>query len=431
MTGRRFSAPLSEVAHALRGVERSPLEYVGELEDRIDAVDLEIHALLTEPGRDERVRAEAAAVEKAYPASHERPPLYGVPVGVKDIFHVRGMLTRANSDLPPEVLTGTEAAAVSRLRGAGAVVMGKTVTTEFAYAAPGPTRNPHDTEHTPGGSSSGSAAGVAAGLFPLALGSQTGGSVLRPAAYCGIVGFKPSYDRIPTAGVLPLAPSLDHVGFFTQDVAGARLAASVLCDGWEDPDSGGRPVLGVPDDAYLELADDVGRRSFEGHVEALASAGYTVRRTSLFSNAAEIADRHQTLMSAEAALAHHEWFEEYGDRYRERTAEFIEAGREVTTDELAAARAGQGELRAEVEETMVEEGIDCWIAPAAPGPAPEGIDSTGSSIMNRFFTYVGLPAVSLPAGAHDGLPVGLQCVAGRMEGERLLGWADGLRDALS
>ena len=453
MSLTRHADRLAATAAELRRGDRDPAGYLDELDGRVAEVDPEIHALLPEPGRPERVRAEVAAVASEYPDPAARPPLFCVPVGVKDIFHVRGMWTRANSEVPPAALTGPESVAVSRLREAGAVVAGKTVTTEFAYAAPGPTRNPHDPGHTPGGSSSGSAAGVAAGLFPLALGSQTGGSVLRPAAYCGIVGFKPTYDRIPIDGVLPLAPSLDHVGFFTRDVAGARLAAAVLCDDWEadgagwrdvggasagaeDPGSGvaavgaDRPVLGVPDDAYLDQADAVGRRLFEDHLAAIADAGYEVRRTTLFADAGEIADRHQTLMSAEAALAHEAWFDAYGDRYREQTAELVAEGRAVPTGELAAARAGQDELRERVAERMAEDGIDCWAAPAAPGPAPEGLDSTGSSIMNRFFTYVGLPAVSVPAGTHEGLPVGVQFVAGRLEDERLLGWADGLRAAL-
>ena len=153
-----------------------------------------------------------------------------MPVGVKDIFHAAGFETRAGSQLPPELLTGPEADAVGRLRAAGCLILGKTVTTEFAYYEPEPTRNPHNLAHTPGGSSSGSAAAVAAGLAPLALGTQTIGSVIRPAAFCGIVGFKPSYGRISPEGLIFFSPSLDHVGLFTQDVAGMSLAAAVLCE---------------------------------------------------------------------------------------------------------------------------------------------------------------------------------------------------------
>ena len=177
---------------------------------------------------------------------------------MKDIFHVKGFLTRAGSGLPVDLLTGPEAESVTQLKQAGALILGKTVTTEFAYFAPGPTRNPRNPAHTPGGSSSGSAAAVGAGLCPLALGTQTIGSILRPASFCGVVGFKPSFGRISSAGVIPFAVSLDHIGFFTQDVAGATLAAAVLCKNWGDEEArtrgdgeakellNYRPVLGVP-----------------------------------------------------------------------------------------------------------------------------------------------------------------------------------------
>ncbi|MFB6106104.1 MAG: amidase [Halobacteriaceae archaeon] len=432
MDVERHVEPLAAVAASLRSGERDPHEYVRTLLDRAATLDPEIRALCEEPDREERVRADLCATVERFDGG-DRPPLYGVPVGVKDIVDVRGLLTRAGSDVPPTELTGEEASVVRRLREAGAVPMAKTVTTEFAYMAPGPTRNPHALAHTPGGSSSGSAAGVAAGLFPLAIGSQTGGSVLRPAAFCGVVGFKPTYDRIPTDGVVPAAPSLDTLGTFTQDVAGARLAASVLCDDWEprDPADVASPVLGVPADAYLALTSETAQERFERHVDALEESGYDVRRTDLFADPERASESHQTLMRAEMALAHESWYAAHGDDYRPETAAWIAAGREESVGALAAARAFAEDLRAHVRETAAAAGVDCWVSPAAPGPAPEGLDDTGSSTMNRLWTYAGLPAVSVPAGTTDaGLPVGLQCCAGRMDGERLLAWAEGLRTAV-
>jgi Asp-tRNA(Asn)/Glu-tRNA(Gln) amidotransferase A subunit family amidase len=222
--------PLAPVAEELRAGERDPVEYAESCLDRIDEADGDVRAFLPEEDRRERVRSAAGDRAEQFGAS-ERPALVGVPVGVKDIFHVGGLATRAGSNVPPEELAGPQADAVSALRSAGALVLGKTVTTEFAYFEPGPTRNPHDLGHTPGGSSSGSAAAVAAGTCPLALGSQTIGSVIRPASFCGVVGVKPTYGRVPMGGVIPVAPSVDHVGFFTQDAAGARLAAGALCRG--------------------------------------------------------------------------------------------------------------------------------------------------------------------------------------------------------
>ncbi|KYH26584.1 amidase [Halalkalicoccus paucihalophilus] len=424
--------PLAATVTSLRTGETEPSTYLNSLEGRVDRVEPEIEALLDEPARWDRLGREASALEARFPDPATRPPLYGVPVGVKDIFNVEGFPTEAGSTVPPETVTGPEAASVRALRDAGALVLGKTVTTEFAYFEPGPTRNPHDTDHTPGGSSSGSAAAVAAGLCPLALGSQTIGSVIRPAAFCGIVGLKPTYGRIPIGGVLPVAPSVDHVGFFTQDVAGARLAASVLYEHWrpESSQTVGKPTLGVPEGSYLEQTESKAREAFDEQVTRLEGAGYEVRRVDPVGDIDAINARHQRLVAAETALSHSERFAEYGDRYAEATAELIHEGHAVGVGDLCEARTGRGDLRETVERTMSEEGVDVWISPGAPGPAPEGIDTTGDPVMNLPWTHSGQPAMALPAGELDGLPLGLQCVARYGEDESLLSWADGIASAL-
>jgi len=188
------------------------LPKINKLKQKFEKREPTLLAFVPEEGRIERLRQEAKLLQKQYRDEENRPPLFGMLVGVKDIFHVDGFPTHAGSQLPPEVLTGPESEAVSRLKAAGALIVGKTVTTEFAYFAPGPTRNPRNANHTPGGSSSGSAAAVAVGLCEIALGTQTIGSVNRPAAFCGVVGFKPSYDRISREGVIALSPLVDHVG---------------------------------------------------------------------------------------------------------------------------------------------------------------------------------------------------------------------------
>src|SRR6185436_1753512 len=223
----------------------------------------EVLSFLPEEGRWDRLAAAARALVERWPHPAHRPPLFGLPVGVKDIFHVDGFATHAGSAVPSEELAGPQSAAVSRLLAAGAVVLGKTVTTEFAYFAPGPTRNPAAPGRTPGGSSSGSAAAVAAGLAPVALGSQTIGSICRPAGYCGIVGFKPGYERVPREGVVPLSPSLYHVGWLAADVEIATRVAAVLCDDWRGAITvSARPVLGVPEGPYLERASAEGLANF-------------------------------------------------------------------------------------------------------------------------------------------------------------------------
>ena len=416
--------PLATTVEALRTGDRALGDYLDTLAGRAATVEPEVHALLDEPARWDRLATAAedlAATAEDVPA---RPALYGVPVGVKDIFHVDGFETKAGSDLPPAVLTGEQAAAVTRLRAAGALVLGKTHTTEFAYFEPGPTRNPHDPDHTPGGSSSGSAAAVAAGLCPLALGTQTVGSVIRPAAFCGIVGYKPTRGRIPTDGVIPFSKSVDHVGLFTQDLAGAALAGAVLCDGWRAlPEPDERPVVGVPEGPYLDQAEEVGRDRFADAVTALEDAGFAVQRVSMFEDIAAINDRHDDLTAADIALAHHDWFERFADRYSETTADLIRRGRQVPTERLAAARSGRDALRDHLEATMDDHGIDVWVSPAAPGPAPAGIDTTGDPVMNLPWTHAGVPAVTVPAGWVGDLPVGLQITARHMADERLLSWA--------
>ncbi|MDL5361436.1 amidase [Halalkalicoccus sp. NIPERK01] len=421
--------PLADAAASLRAGGTEPSAYLESLEERTERVEPRIETLLDEPNRWDRLQREARALEARFDDPAARPPLYGVPVGVKDIFNVEGFPMKAGSTVPPETVTGPEADSVRALREAGALVFAKTVTTEFAYFEPGPTRNPHDTDHTPGGSSSGSAAAVAAGLCPLALGSQTIGSVVRPAAFCGIVGLKPTYGRIPIGGVLPVAPSVDHVGFFTQDVGGARLAASVLYEHWV-PESVEEPTLGVPEGPYLEQADPAAREAFREQVARLEEAGYEVRRVDLLDDIGTINDRHQALVAAETALSHSERFAEYGERYAEATTDLIREGHAVGVGELCEARTGRGALRETVERAMDAEDVDVWICPAAPGPAPEGIDTTGDPVMNLPWTHCGLPAMALPADELGGLPLGLQCVARYGDDEPLVNWAEGIASAL-
>ena len=238
-----------------------------------------------------------------------------MPFGIKDIFHVKGMPTKAGSRLPTRALRGAEATSVTKLKKAGALIMGKTVSTEFAYFAPGPTRNPHNLDHTPGGSSSGSAAAVAAGLVPLALGTQTIGSIIRPASFCGTVGFKPSYDRISKAGVIPLAPSLDHVGIFSPDVFTAQLAASVLCLDWRSSASAdNRPTLAIPNGSYLAHADTEMSEHFRLVVETLRREGFKVKTLDPMPNFEEVMSRHNLILSAEAAQVHSDWYRLYSQR---------------------------------------------------------------------------------------------------------------------
>jgi Asp-tRNA(Asn)/Glu-tRNA(Gln) amidotransferase A subunit family amidase len=320
---------------------------------------------------------------------------------------------------------------VTALKEAGALILGKTVATEFAFFAPGPTRNPWNPEHTPGGSSSGSAAAVAAGLCPLALGTQTIGSILRPAAFCGVVGFKPSYERISRDGVIPLAPSFDHVGFFTRDVQGAARAAALLCRVWRPEVPPRRPRLGVPEGPYLEPASGEGRVHFRETCGRLAAAGYSIQPVPAFQDFHELVEWHYRIVAAEAARVHRGWFAEYGHLYAPKTAELIQRGQGISDEQLARDRGSREELRNELASLMDEHRIDLWVSPPATGAAPRGLDSTGDPVMNLPWTHAGMPAISLPAGRNAaGLPMGLQVAARWWADEELLAWAAEMEEVL-
>lgn len=420
---------LADVIARVHTADRDELvALLDELLQHIDGAEPALRALIPEDDRRGRLLAAVDELLARWPDSASRPPLFGVPVGIKDIVAVDGLPTRAGSALPAATFVMPEATVVRRLRDAGALVLAKTVTAEFASVSPGGTTNPHDPRHTPGGSSSGSTAGIAAGYFPLSVGTQTGGSVIRPAAFCGIVGLKPSYGRIPIDGVLPHAHSVDTLGLFAQDVAGVIVAAGAILDGWRGAPARehASTTLAVPDGAYLELASPGGRQAFEETVTRLAHAGVRIVRVAFLDDVEEVLDRHAMLMDAEFAAEHEQRFKRWGPLFSGGAAEQIDRGRRVTDEQLAAARAGRLALRAQVTEALAAVEADAFIAPSALGPAPAGLRSTGDPKMNAPWTHAGVPAVTLPAGRVDGLPVGLQLLAAFGADEPLLGVASAL-----
>ncbi len=421
---------MSEVA-AFRGLtldawrqeSRDPESAIDRLQDLIGAAETRLCALVPEEGRFDRLRRAMADSSTGL--------LSRAPIGIKDIFQVEGLETRAGSRLPPDQLSGAEASSVTALRRAGGVVLGKTVTTEFAYFAPGPTRNPHDLDHTPGGSSSGSAAAVAAGYCPLALGTQTIGSISRPASFCGIVGFKPTYGRIPADGVIPLAPSLDHVGVFANSTSDAAVAADVLCTDWQGVEVSGPPVLGIPRGPFLDRATSEGLRHFERQCAALEAAGWALREVRMFDDFSSVEVRHRSILAAEVARAHQQWFERFAERYDARTRELVEQGQQISQTTLISALEERRRFQQDLHRLTESEGVDLWVSPAATGPAPRGLESTGDPVMNLPWTQAGVPTLALPTDRSGvSLPMGLQ-LAGRWgDDERLLAWGVQIEIAL-
>ncbi|MCD6330113.1 MAG: amidase [Candidatus Cloacimonetes bacterium] len=401
---------LSTLITEIRQGKITTEQLVDELCDKLDKWDSKIHAFLPEIGRRTRLQNDLKALNKQFLYHNTRPILFGIPVGVKDIFRVDGFPTKAGSKLPEREFEGIESVAVTRLKEAGALIMGKTVTTEFAYFQPGSTRNPHNFDHTPGGSSSGSAAAVAAGFCPLALGTQTIGSITRPASFCGVFGFKPSAGRIPTDGVIPFSPTVDQIGFFTQDLDGIAITASVLCDDWRVDTSFSQklPKLGIPTGKYLIQASKNIQAEFNKKITILKKSGYDVIDIHFFENIEDINKQHNAMIAYEFAQIHKDWYSQYKELYSPPSRNLIEKGNSVTKTEYEKAKKGIMNLRNDLMNTMDESGVDLWITPSTTTLAPKGLQSTGNPAMNLPWTYAGLPILSVPSGLVNGLPFGMQ-----------------------
>ncbi len=412
---------LKRITQKIRSGELSLKSYITQIQKRFELVEPHIKAFLDEPLRFERLQREAEQLETRINKQDELPLLFGIPVGIKDLFQVEGFETKAGSKLPADVFKAPEGQAVKSLKSAGALVLGKTVTTEFAYFAPGPTRNPHNLNHTPGGSSSGSAAAVASGLTPLALGTQTIGSVIRPAAFCGVVGFKPSQNRIVTDGIVPFSPTIDQIGFFTSDVESAEIAASVLCEKWNAVQGTNKIRLSVPEGAYLQKAQPETLTHFWKVIKRLEDAGLEIVRMEMIKNIEEIVHNHNTLIAAELAIVHRYWFDKYSHLYNPKTVELILKGRSIKENELEDCKNNCARFRSELIGIMDDNKITAFITPSTVGYAPYGLDSTGDPIMNLPWTFAGLPAISLPIGKFaNRLPFGLQVVGNYWKDEDLL-----------
>ncbi|HWW87901.1 MAG TPA: amidase [Vicinamibacterales bacterium] len=349
--------------------------------------------------------------------SPERPTGEGtlseIPVGVKDIIETRGLATEYGSPFYKGRIGMTDAAIVRELRQRGAVVLGKTQTAAFAYISPAPTRNPRDLAHTPGGSSSGSAAAVAAGMVPFALGTQTGGSVLRPASYCGVTGFKASYGILEMEGVLPFAKSLDTLGFFTNTPADMWLLWQAL--GYRARPAADDIALGAPD--ALPDIDRVMVTAFQHALATLRAAGLTIRTLNIAQMLARLADAANTVMFFEGARFHEARYRQYGDRL-DHLGEMVRDGLAISDSRYEDARQYIADCREEMKE--IYKGTPVILVPAATGPAPFGLASTGDSLMNRPWTALGTPAISIPLPTGEGLPLGLQLTADHNQDAPLL-----------
>lgn len=373
-------------------------------------------------------------------------PLHGVPVGIKDIFATHDMPTQWGTPVHAGQHFSYDAAVVERLRAAGAVILGKTVTTEYASGIPSRTRNPHNLNHTPGASSSGSVAAVADGMVPVAIGSQTMGSVIRPASYCGIFGYKPSFGLISRFGGLAVSRELDHVGVFARNVADLALLGSVLVgsdrrdpdcwlSGHPDPAAwvlsplAHPPTIAMVRGPFWELADAESQAMLLQSAERLENAGATVVDIALPAEFEVYLEHAESLMAMGMAVNHARDYDQEGDRLSSKFRQIIEQGRSRPSMAYAQARHATSFYNQTLSQILTQ--FDIILTPATTGTAPEGLDFTGNPVFCVLWTLCGMPAVTVPAGkGANGLPLGVQLVGDRGQDIALLNMANWVTSVL-
>ncbi len=422
--------PAAEAAKKIRTGEITSVRLVEACLRRIEERDGELHAFVhLDP---ELALAQARAADKMQEAGEALPPLHGVPVAVKDVIDARGLPCENGSPIFEGRTPSADASCVRQLREAGAIIIGKTVSTELASLTAGPTLNPHNTAHTPGGSSSGSAVAVATGMVPIALGTQTAGSVLRPASYCGVYGFKPTRGLISRSGVLLQSHTLDTVGVMGRSLDDIALAAD--CMAAQDPSDDvsyprGRvslqklarqarpfpPRLAFCKTPAWAQADPVTQEAF---AELVSSLGGNCVELDLPESCKPILEYQSLIQLAENAHYYGPFFEDYPDVLSPGMLDRLKQGMMISARDYLRAEMAR-DVFYEIFEARYD-GFDAVLCPASPGPAPRGIEKTGNPVFNGLWTYLGVPALSIPMFEDNGLPFGLQLVGRRCEDGRLL-----------
>jgi aspartyl-tRNA(Asn)/glutamyl-tRNA(Gln) amidotransferase subunit A len=403
---------------------------------RIEVLDDRLRAWATVDRRAALVTVRV--LERELEEGGQRGPLHGIPVGVKDVYYTAGMKTSAGSKLCEDFVPEYSATAVQRLEGAGAIVLGKTECTEFAANDPAPTRNPWNLDHTPGGSSSGSAAAVATRTCFVTLDTQTAGDTLRPAAYCGVVGLKPSYGRVSRHGAKPVSWTLDTGGVMARSVEDAALAVGVLAGhDPKDPSSSPRPVpdysaalqgrrdpptLGLLRRYYYDHADEEIREHTDRVIELLRGAGARIEEVEPPEDLELVYAAHRAVVFSECAAYHQETFRQRPEDYGPKLRELIELGQVTPAVSYIQAQRLRRPFARRLGETL--HGVDALITPTTPTTAPKGLSATGDRRFQIPWTFAGVPAINVPSGLdRSGLPFGLQLVGGRFAEDQLLATA--------
>jgi aspartyl-tRNA(Asn)/glutamyl-tRNA(Gln) amidotransferase subunit A len=428
-----FRLSLAEAADQIRQGRLSPVDLAQSLLDRIDALEPVLKAWVT-MDREEvlnTARQRELELEQAGP----KGPVHGVPVGLKDIFYTAGMKTTACSRIYADFVPRYDATAVARIKQSGGIILGKSVTTEFATADPSPTLNPWDQAHTPGGSSSGSSVAVATGMCPAALGSQTGGSTCRPAAYNGIVGLKPTYGRISRYGVVPVSWSLDTVGILVRTVQDAAIMLQVMA-GHDHNDPGSAlgavpdylgemvkldrpPRIGLVKDFFFERSTPEVWKNTEETAERLSQAGADVVEIGVPESFATAHSCQRIIATVEAAAFHEETFRRRPDDYGPKIRASIEMGMMIPGIRYVQAQRLRRQFRQDMVKMVGQ--VDVVLTPAIPEPAPRDLNTTGDPVFQQPWTSSGLPTITLPSGlSESGLPLGIQLGGIPLEEGKLL-----------
>jgi len=425
---------LHEAARDIREGKTTPVELLDECLANIERRENDVHAWVFVDRDAARAQAQERTQELKRGAS--RGPLHGIPIAVKDIVDIFDWPTACGSKLWANSIARQDAPIIANLRLAGAVLMGKTVTTQYASFDPPVTRNPWNLQRTPGGSSSGSAAATACGMCYAAIGSQTGGSITRPASYCGVAGLKPTFGLVELGGILPLAASMDHPGPMARCVYDLALMLQVLVDNNPAaPDYAANlprkkpPRLGRLHGLFDERADAAVRASLEQTCRMLQERGAAIVDIGLPAEFCDVVARHRTVMAVESAVYHKERLQRHPEDYQPKIRSLIEEGIGTSAPEYARCKEHQNTLTEKMLGCFAGK-IDALICPATTTPAPD-TSTTGDPAFNSPWSYTGLPTVSFPIGlSPDGLPLAIQLVAKHFREADLLSAAAWCESAL-
>ena len=414
-------------AQLLRSRERTCVSLVEGCLAQIEAWEPRVHAWVSLDR--ERALQVARERDQELASGKARGPLHGIPIGIKDLYDIAGLPTGAGSNLLAKTIAAEDAFIITRLKQAGAILLGKTVTTQYACFDPPRTLNPWNLDRTPGGSSSGSAAAVATGMCLGAIGSQTGGSITRPASFCGVAGCKPTYGRVSVRGVFPLASSMDHVGPLARCVRDLALLLDAIsvpdaldpCCSTAAPPSlaaeldrpAAAPRIGRLRGLFEDRAAPDCRTAVDQALSRIKAAGASAGEASLPDAFRDVIEKHRVVMTCEIAANHAARLERHPDDYLPCIQTLIEEGVRCPATDYIAARNGQARLVADFADLF--EAFDVLACPASVGGAPD-ISSTGDPVMNAPWSYTGLPTVNVPIGLDEaGLPLGLQLVGRRFD----------------